>query len=44
MSITDLQMLFKFIGGLGMFLYGMNAWRMDCRNLRDTGCSSCWEH
>ena len=25
MSITDLQMLFKFIGGLGMFLYGMNA-------------------
>ena len=25
MSINDLQMLFKFIGGLGMFLYGMNA-------------------
>lgn len=25
MSISDLQMLFQFIGGLGMFLYGMNA-------------------
>lgn len=25
MSITDFEMLFKFIGGLGMFLYGMNA-------------------
>ncbi len=25
MSITEIQMLFKFIGGLGMFLYGMNA-------------------
>ncbi|WP_077610726.1 Na/Pi cotransporter family protein [Clostridium sp. Marseille-P2415] len=25
MSIEDVQMLFKFIGGLGMFLYGMNA-------------------
>lgn len=25
MSITDLQMCFQFIGGLGMFLYGMNA-------------------
>ncbi|GLB29535.1 Na/Pi cotransporter [Lacrimispora amygdalina] len=25
MSITDIQMLFKFIGGLGMFLYGMDA-------------------
>lgn len=25
MSIADVQMLFKFIGGLGMFLYGMNA-------------------
>lgn len=25
MSITDLQMLFQFVGGLGMFLYGMNA-------------------
>ncbi len=25
MSITELQMLFKFIGGLGMFLYGMDA-------------------
>ena len=23
MSITDVEMLFKFIGGLGMFLYGM---------------------
>ncbi len=25
MSITEIQMLFKFIGGLGMFLYGMDA-------------------
>ena len=25
MSITDIQMLFKFIGGLGMFLYGMDS-------------------
>lgn len=25
MSISDLQMLFQFIGGLGMFLYGMDA-------------------
>ena len=25
MSITDLQMLFRFIGGLGMFLYGMEV-------------------
>lgn len=25
MSITDLGMMFKFIGGLGMFLYGMGA-------------------
>lgn len=25
MRITDVEMLFKFIGGLGMFLYGMNA-------------------
>ncbi|MCD7964274.1 MAG: Na/Pi cotransporter family protein [Clostridiaceae bacterium] len=25
MSITDVQMLFQFVGGLGMFLYGMNA-------------------
>lgn len=25
MSITDIQMLFQFIGGLGMFLYGMDA-------------------
>ena len=25
MSITEVQMLFKFIGGLGMFLYGMNS-------------------
>lgn len=25
MSIADVEMLFKFIGGLGMFLYGMNA-------------------
>ena len=25
MSITDIEMLFKFVGGLGMFLYGMNV-------------------
>lgn len=25
MAVTDIEMLFKFIGGLGMFLYGMNA-------------------
>lgn len=25
MTITDVEMLFKFAGGLGMFLYGMNA-------------------
>ena len=25
MSISDLQMLFQFIGGLGMFLYGMDV-------------------
>ena len=25
MSITDLGMIFQFIGGLGMFLYGMGA-------------------
>ncbi|MDF2886317.1 MAG: Na/Pi-cotransporter II-related protein [Lacrimispora sp.] len=25
MSVTNIQMLFKFIGGLGMFLYGMDA-------------------
>lgn len=25
MSISELQMLFKFIGGLGMFLYGLDA-------------------
>lgn len=25
MSMTDVEMLFKFIGGLGMFLYGMNV-------------------
>ena len=25
MSIADIEMLFKFIGGLGMFLYGMNV-------------------
>lgn len=25
MSISDIEMLFKFIGGLGMFLYGMNV-------------------
>ena len=25
MSVSDVEMLFKFIGGLGMFLYGMNA-------------------
>lgn len=25
MSITDIEMLFMFIGGLGMFLYGMNV-------------------
>lgn len=25
MSITEIQMLFKFIGGLGMFLYGMDS-------------------
>ena len=24
MKISDLEMLFKFIGGLGMFLYGMH--------------------
>lgn len=24
MSINDVGMLFSFIGGLGMFLYGMN--------------------
>ena len=25
MAIQDIEMLFKFVGGLGMFLYGMNA-------------------
>lgn len=25
MSIADIEMLFKFVGGLGMFLYGMNV-------------------
>lgn len=25
MTISDIEMLFKFIGGLGMFLYGMNV-------------------
>lgn len=25
MSIVELQMLFKFVGGLGMFLYGINS-------------------
>lgn len=25
MSMNDIEMLFKFIGGLGMFLYGMNV-------------------
>ena len=25
MSMTDVEMLFKFIGGLGMFLYGMHV-------------------
>ena len=25
MSITDIEMLFKFVGGLGMFLYGMHV-------------------
>ncbi len=25
MSVQDVQMLFKFIGGLGLFLYGMNT-------------------
>lgn len=25
MSVADIEMLFKFVGGLGMFLYGMNA-------------------
>lgn len=25
MAIKDIEMLFKFVGGLGMFLYGMNA-------------------
>lgn len=24
MSITDIEMLFRFVGGLGMFLYGMH--------------------
>lgn len=25
MSMTDVEMLFKFIGGLGMFLYGTHV-------------------
>ena len=25
MSIADIEMLFKFVGGLGMFLYGMHV-------------------
>ena len=25
MSMSDLEMLFKFVGGLGMFLYGMHV-------------------
>lgn len=25
MSVSDIELLFKFIGGLGMFLYGMNV-------------------
>ena len=25
MSMNDVKMLFQFVGGLGMFLYGMNA-------------------
>ena len=25
MSMTDLEMILKFVGGLGMFLYGMNV-------------------
>ena len=25
MSINELGMIFQFVGGLGMFLYGMNA-------------------
>ncbi|MDK2809086.1 MAG: phosphate:Na+ symporter, partial [Clostridiales bacterium] len=25
MSMDDIKMLFQFVGGLGMFLYGMNG-------------------
>ena len=25
MKLSDVQMMFQFIGGLGMFLYGMEA-------------------
>ena len=33
--MQHVEMLFRFIGGLGMFLYGMNV-MADCRNLRET--------
>ncbi len=25
MSLTDVEMILRFVGGLGMFLYGMNV-------------------
>ena len=32
MSISDVSNVFGFLGGLGMFLYGMNIlWPTECR-------------
>lgn len=40
MSINDVGMLFSFIGGLGMFLYGMNIMPTAFRNQPEEKCRS----
>lgn len=36
MTFNDFEMLFKFIGGLGFFLYGMNMMADGLQSLRAT--------
>ena len=39
MQLEGISVLFSFIGGLGMFLYGMHVWRTAYSILRAERCS-----
>ena len=43
MSVNDISSLFSFIGGLGMFLYGMNIMADGMQKTAGRKMSQFWE-